>query len=264
MRPFNNLALRILMICMLTAELSALSRWPFNEPMTVYVGPETYYLKRTRKGGSEQTGWLYGGRALYERLIPSGFYWALDGYYAYGCIDGKSSSGKTLKSNLTEAEVEGRLGYSICFKCLPRFSFTPYGGYGGYYGKNAFIHPTTIHCKFHDRIHYASGGFILSVRIKPCWQAAIDFRAKYMLHGKSVITNDPDRENLSLTMNNEWQYELALPVYYQTCWKGHYLKMIIAPFYRYRHFGGMFNFPYDFIDTKLRSYGGRLLVYINY
>jgi hypothetical protein len=236
----------------------------FNEPSTLYIGPEIYYLRRDREGGSWQRGWLFGGRALYERRKSFGFYWAAEGYYAHGIITGKSSSGSKLKSHLTEAEAEARLGFSLCFRICPKFSFTPYGGYGGFYCKNNFKHPSPLPCIFRDSFEYALAGFITSMRFNTCLEASIDFKAKYMLDGQSNITHDPDNESVSLKMNNELQYELAIPINYNCCWKGRLLKITIAPFYRFRHFGGMLNYPYDFIDTKFRSYGGRVLFYLSY
>ena len=261
MRHFPFYAI-LMVLTVISGDLSAI--WPFNEPATVFIGPEIYYLRRTREGGSWQSGWLFGGRALYERRIPFGFYWAVDGYFAKGDITGKSSSGNKLKSNFTEVEIEGRLGFSLCFRICPKFSFTPYGGYGGFYCKNDFIHPSPLTCTFRDSFKYALGGIITSMRINDCLEASIDFKAKYMLEGQSDISHDPQNGHLSLKMNNEVQYELAIPINYTRCWRGRLLKITVAPFYRFRHFGGMLNFPYDFIDTKFRSYGGRVLIYLSY
>ena len=244
--------------------LSAFSFCPTRDLGTVYIGPEVYHLHRSKKGGSWQSGWLYGGRSLYERRIPFGLYWALEGYYAYGHITGKSSSGRCLKSHLTESEIEGRIGASLCFKICPRVSITPYGGYGVYDNKNDFKHPSPIPCKFHDRIDYAAAGGILTLRLKPCLEASIDFKVRYMLNGKSYVSHDPDQENTNLKMNNEFQYDVAVPIIYQTCWKNRTLKIYTAPFYRFRHFGGMFNFPYDFVETKLKSYGLRVMFALSY
>ena len=75
------------------------------------VGPEIYYLKRKKEGGSYQSGVLYGGRATFERNKVPGIYYALDAYAAYGRINGKTSSGKKLKSKILDSEFQGFLGY---------------------------------------------------------------------------------------------------------------------------------------------------------
>jgi len=252
----------LVLLIVIWGELSAI--WPFNEPVTVFIGPEIYYLHRTREGGSSQRGWLFGGRALYERRKAFGFYWAADGYYAQGTITGKNSSGSKLKSDLTEVEAEGRLGFSLCFRFCPKFSFTPYGGYGRFYCKNNFKHPSPLTCTFRDSFDYALAGLMTSIRFNQRLEVSIDFKTKYMLEGQSEITHDPENDHVSLKMNNELQYELAIPINYNCCWRGRLLKISVAPFYRFRHFGGMLNHPYDFIDTKFRSYGGRVLFYLSY
>lgn len=235
-----------------------------KEPQIVYLGPEVYYLKRTKEGGSKQDGWMFGGRVLYERRKSCGFYWAVNGLYAYGNINGKTSSGRILKSTLTEAEIEGRLGYTFCFKFCSSFSFTPYGGYGRYYCKNDFKHPSPLTCTYRDSFDYGIGGFIATKRFNPNFETSLDFSFKQMFTGKSSISHDPEYGHVCLKIRNEIQYEVAVPVIYTTCWKNRVLKLYAAPFYRYRHFGGLLNFPFDFIDTEFRSYGLRFMVYLSY
>jgi hypothetical protein len=259
---YLRLCVTLLLLVLINGNLLAF--WPFNESPEVFIGPEIYHLKRTREGGSSQSGWLYGGRALYERRKSFGFYWAADGYYASGTITGKNSLHNTLKSRLTEAEAEGRLGFSLCIRACPKFTFTPYGGYGGYYCKNDFKHPSPFTYTFRDSFEYALGGFITSIRFNPCLEACVDFKVKYMLNGISHISHDPDNDHISLKINDQLQYELAIPIGYSYCWRGRLVKIYAAPFYRFRHFGGMLNYPFDFLDTKFRSYGGRILIYLSY
>lgn len=251
------------LLCLLATEnLAAI--WPFNEPPVFYIGPEVYYLKRKKKGGTRQDGYLGGVRAFYERRHNRGLYWAIDALYSYGSIPGKTKSGKPIKSHLTETEIEGRFGYSLCFHRYPNFSFTPYGGYGGYYCKNDFKPPSPLCCVFHDKFDFALGGFVATKRIKQNWEVSLDFQVKYMLNGCSKVTHDPIYSNSSIKIHNEVQYEGTLPIIYTTCWKQRPLKINFGPFFRYRHFGGMITFPHDFIDTRFYSYGAHLLFCLNY
>jgi len=224
------------------------------------LGPEVYYAKRTKKGGSKQTGWMYGGRLRYERLCPWSFYWAVDGLYAYGCVDGKTGSGSKIKSDLTDAQIEGRLGYTVIFQCLRNLMITLYGGYGYFHGKNCFIDPSPIELRFHNHFQYGAGGILTSVCLSDCLEAGIDFKAKSPFDAKSKVTNDPVYDSVTLNMNNKLQYEVDIPVRYTTCWCDRRIELSFVPFYRFRHYGGMPNFPFDFVDTKFHLYGGRILL----
>lgn len=228
----------------------------------LFLGPEVYHSKRTKEGGSHQTGWLVGGRVLYERRAPCKLYWAFEGAYAYGTITGKTGAGKKLKSHLTDGEIEGHLGYTFCFPKICRVTLTPYGGYGLFTSINDFVSPSPLHCKYFDNFQYALAGIDAYIPLGACLQAGVNFKAKFMTKGRSTVTEDDDYDDITLLMSNKTQYEVELPIRYKTCWKHCKIMMDIAPFARWRHFGGRVNFPFDFIDTKFRIYGARALVEI--
>lgn len=228
------------------------------------IGPEFYYAQRKKDGGTKQTGWLYGGRALYERRVPCGFYWAVDGYYAYGKLHGKGSSGSKLKSELTEKEIEGRLGYSFSLNPCKNITITPFGTYGYYCNKNKFVDPSPLEVTYHDSYQYGGGGISLSLPLTRCFTAELIFNAKYMFQAKSIVKDDPEYDDIKLIIENKMQYEASLPLRYATCLKGWKITIECAPFYRFRHFGERPNYPFDFIETKFQNYGVSLTAGVRY
>lgn len=234
----------------------------FFGPHRLFIGPEAYYSKRTKEGGSHQNGWLYGGHGTFERRKHGGFYYAVDGYYATGEMKGKTAAGRTLKSEITDQEIEGRLGYSLCLKRLKKMNLIPYGVYGKFHCTNDFKKPSPLPYTFHDRYEYAGGGLDISFFPKPCLECGLNFIAKYMLDGKCKIKNDPENDAITLLIENKMQYEVDLVFRYYTCWKNKNIHAIFAPFFRYRHFGGRMNWPFDYIDTEFENYGARFLLNI--
>lgn len=229
-------------------------------PHFLFVGPEVYYAKRTKEGGSRQSGWLYGGHATYERRKPRSLYFCLDGYYASGDLNGATSSSRTLKSTLTDKEIEGRIGYAFCWDLWRRVTWIPYGGYGFFQGANHFKKPSPIVCNYRNSLEYACAGLDVSWRTHSCWEWGCDFTAKFVLEGKCKITRDPDYDTVHLMIENEMQYEFDLPIRYHTCWNKKNLTFQFTPFYRYRHYGGRMNWPFDFLDTQFQMYGARLML----
>ena len=231
-------------------------------PHRGFIGPEIYHMKRIKKSGSQQTGWLYGGSALYERLKNQGCYWALSGYYTYGCLTGKTAPGDRLKSKLSETEIEGRLGYSFCLNQRKSLSLTPYAGYGSLYSKNQFVAPSPFVYTFHDRFHYGAVGLLSSICLTPSLETGFDFKAKFMVEGKSIVAGDPDNDKVSLLMENETHYEINIPTRYHSCWKNYDIIVSLVPFYRFRHYGGRESYPSHFVDTKFHIYGGKCIVHL--
>ncbi|MGA8163880.1 MAG: hypothetical protein WB791_02510 [Waddliaceae bacterium] len=227
-----------------------------------FIGPEIYHMKRTKKGGSRQTGWLYGGRALYERLRRQGWYWALRGNYASGCLTGKTASGGHLNSRVAEAEIEGRGGYSFCCSPWKLSSLTPYAGYGYLYSKNRFLATSPLPCTFHNRLHYGTIGLLSLVCFTDNLEAGFDLQAKFTVEGKSIVTDDPDYDTVTLFMKNKTQYEVNIPVRYRTCWQNCAIVVSLIPFYRFRRYGSQGNYPFNFIDTKFHLYGGKCLIHL--
>lgn len=236
---------------------------PLHSLQSFLIGPEIYYAQREKGGGTKQTGWLYGGRALYERKIPCGFYWALDGYYAYGKLHGNGSSGSKLKSELTEKEIEGRLGYSLCFKSCKNFTITPFGCYGYYCNTNKFVDPSPLEITYHDSYQYGGGGISLALPFTRCFTAELIFNANYSFQAKSLIKDD-EYDDIKLIVENKIQYQASLPLRYAACIRGWKMIIEFAPFYRSRHFGERPNYPFDFIKTKFQNYGASLTAGVRY
>lgn len=235
---------------------------PIKGPHRVFLGPELYHTKRTKKGGSEQTGWLFGGHGNYERKRHNYLYWSLDGYYAYGELNGETPSGKTLKSDITDRQIEGRLGYAFCLKNWKKFTLIPYGGYGYFDSRNDFKKPSPRQCEYFNHFYYGAAGFEASFYPFPCFEFGINFKASFMNEGKCKLKGDPDSGDVTLLIENKTQYEVDLPLRYYACWCDRNIVAIFSPFYRFRHYGGRVNWPYDFIDTKFQIYGAKILLNI--
>lgn len=245
-----------------TAAAECLNLETIKRQHRLFIGPEVYYSKRTKEGGAHQDGWLYGGHGTFERRKHGGLYYAIDGYYATGDMKGKTAAGKTLKSEITDREIEGRLGYSLCIKSWKKLNIIPYGTYGDFYCTNDFKKPSPLPCTYHEHYQYAGGGLDVSFFPAPCLECGVNAAAKYMLNGKCKIKDDPDYDDLNLIIESKLQYEIDLNFRYFTVWKNKPINALFTPFYRYRHFGGRMNWPFDYIDTKFKNYGARILLNI--
>src|SRR5436190_24377747 len=87
------------------------------------IGPEFYHVKRTREGGTSQSGNLIGVRGSFERIGRYKWYIGIEGLYGQGIIKGHSGSGLKLRSRLTDRQIEGRFGYTFQGKCSFLLSF---------------------------------------------------------------------------------------------------------------------------------------------
>jgi hypothetical protein len=229
-----------------------------------YLGPEAYYLRRAKEGGTKQHGVLYGVRGGYDRIKRYRLYWGIEGYYATGRIRGRSANHHKLVSDLQDSEIEGRLGYTFQGKTGLCASFTPFGGAGYFYQINKFRKPSPLNLHFRDTFSYAVVGFLSNFTVKPCLKVGVNFKVKYMLNGRSKIQKDPDFEDHTIQMTNKEQYSLDLPMSYAFYLRQCYFDLSFVPFFQYRHYGGRENFPFDFIDTKFWVYGARLLFYYSF
>lgn len=217
-----------------------------------YVEPEIYHVRRLREGGTKQSGWLFGAKIGYDHLKRYKFYWGGHLLYAAGRLSGHSGNDDKLKSNFTDFEVEGRFGYTFEQKNCWRLSFTPYIGYGYAVEKNNFIHPSPLHIHFKLYYSYFPIGFYFQMSPTDCFDIGLNFKAKYLFETKNKATNDPNHESSTMLVQNEMHYRVELPLTY------HYNECFFAsliPFYEFRHYGFHSNFPFDFLDTKLRIYG---------
>lgn len=242
-------------------ECDASPYW-YNHGNRFHIGPEIYRAYRSREGGTHQHGWMVGCRIGYDYLRRYTIYVGIDGLYARGDLRGKSGSGSLNASTLTDANIEGRLGYTFQYKDGWRPFFTPFVGGGFYSEVNKFHSPTPLHIHFKTRFSYVTVGFLSGVTITPNWEVGLNAKVRYMLDPKCKITNDPEFENISLGIeNDQLQYRIEIPVvYHSSCFE--HFALSISPFYEYRYYGKMANYPFDFLKTEFRNWGATFsLVY---
>lgn len=224
------------------------------------LGPEAYYLKRNKKGGTWQDGWLFGVRGGYEKLNSKGLYLSVDGYWVTGELEGNSKAGNPLKSEVAEYEIEGRIGGSYSFPKSCCITWVPYLGYGYFTSHNDFVKPTPLIYNSKSTFYYLAGGGMVLLSIGDCWNAGFHFKYKLPEEPKCTIKNDPDYGTVVLNLGVKSQYEIELPIRYRCCWMGKKLGFMLAPFYRYRHYGHQANYPADSIDTKFHIWGGHFQI----
>ena len=171
----------------------------------IWIAPEFYHVHRTREGGTYQNGFLYGGRAAYERIAGRCFYLGLEGYIATGSIHGKGGNDQKLRSTLTDSSVEGRVGYTFQLNYCYEFLFTPYLGYGYFWETNKFHRPKDLQVHFYNRFSYVPLGFLFNVNICPTWAIGLNFKARVLVDGKIKTKHDPEFQNSNLQYEHKVQ-----------------------------------------------------------
>lgn len=230
------------------------------------LGPEVYHMTRIRDGSTRQKGTLYGISLLYERIRHCGIYWGVEGNYARGDLRGHSAGGSSLKSHKRDADIEGMLGlnYQLSFwedRCL---SITPIFGAGYFNGKNVFVAPSPLELTYTTKFSYYLYGGIITFHWDENISAGVRFKIKTMIEGKCYVSDDPEVEDFSMVIENERQYDVEIPLQLTHRWQGIHCHWLVAPFYRYRHYGDRENFPYDFYDTKFIMYGAKALLEVRF
>ncbi|MCB1119596.1 MAG: autotransporter outer membrane beta-barrel domain-containing protein [Chlamydiia bacterium] len=220
--------------------------------IVVTGGPTVYWLKRHRQGGAVQDGVMLGGRLAVERDIANGWFWGLDGAVAYGRLHGETGDDQRLKSRFLETKFEGNFGYAISDLFVSRWRLTPFAGYTYYHNNNRFISPSPLQVRFEDDVHMAHLGLTIDRLCFDPFEFGLRFRFKWMLEGESHVKDDPVHSEVTLKMDEKYQFALELPIAIPAC------HLVIVPFYTYRHFGGRENFPFDFLDTKYHSVGAHI------
>lgn len=231
----------------------------FNDSLYLEVGPEIYWMRRWRAGGTVQTGRIDGIRAQLERIRGNSWYAGVNILYASGDLEGHNAFDFALKSEITDFIVEGRAGYTLqgCGRNCP--FFTIFGGYGYFKETNDFHLPSPIPFKFTDTFNYIAAGFLSGINFTPLLSMGLNFEVRFMLNGQSEVTDDPLFEDITLLMNNETHYRIEVPINY--CLHCPFLlETSLVPFYEFRHFGGREGFPFDYLDTKFSLLGARLSV----
>lgn len=219
------------------------------------IGPEIYHVKRTREGGTSQSGHLFGVRGSLERIGRYKWYVGIEGLYGQGTIKGHSSAGLRLKSRLTDRQIEGRFGYTFQGKCGFLPSFTPFLGYGYSEEENDYKSPSPLLVRFQNNSAYVSFGFLSTINVTPDLLVGFNLKARSLVDPTCHVKNDPVFDSLNMHVKEEIQYRFEFPIYYDFYRECHVFELGLVPFYEFRHYGGRENYPFDFLDTKLKLYG---------
>lgn len=223
------------------------------------IGPEGYWVKRTKAGGTKQTGVLWGARATFERIKRYGWYVGADILWATGTLNGRSGADNhKIRSTLTDTNFEARFGYTLQRKSDCGFLFTPYFGVGYFRETNNFSHPTPIPVHFRNTFSYLPLGFLSHVYLTPKFGAGFNFKVRYLYQHNNKVTRDPEHKSLNIHYQEHLQYRAELPLTYDTCICNRLWRISCVPFYEYRKYGSLANYPFDFIETKFQLYGAYL------
>ena len=225
-----------------------------------FAGPEIFYMKRTKQGGTTQSGRVDGFRVGIERYKRYGWYLGADYFIAQGRVQGRNSKKMSLKSTLRDHIVEGRLGFTLQ-KSGSLAAFTPFIGYGYFRETNAFYHPSPTAYTFVDSFNYVVTGFFASRNFSPLLSMGLNLKIDFMLEGNSKIKNDPLYGCTKLKMDRALQARVEIPVYITltSCALAEF-----TPFYEHRRFGGREGHPFDFLDTQFQLVGMRFALSYNF
>jgi hypothetical protein len=218
-----------------------------------FLGPEIYSAHRSNESGTKQNGCAYGVRLGFDRLKRCRWYIGADVFYANGELKGKTSSHDRLRSDLTDASVEGRFGYTFQRKQGYQIAVTPYVGYGYFTERNDYRHPSPSSLHFKTHYEYVSTGFLFAGHFLPQLEAGVNFRVKYMLEPKCRRSHDPLFRSVDLGIENRFQYRVELPVTYR--WIDQTFLIGIIPFWELRQYGRLANYPFNWLETKFNIYG---------
>ncbi len=236
---------------------------PNKKGSFLYIGPEIYRADRSREGGTKQKGWLYGVRVGYEHMRRYTVYLGADALYARGPLWGKSGSDSKIKSIMTDRNFEARVGYTFQCKSGYRFGFTPFIGYGYFIEENQFCKPSPLIVSFHNKFSYVPLGFIVQATPRECLSIAVRFKARFLLkHLVRVTDKDPEIGSFKMHYEERLQYRVDVPIIWRTSLYEQPVYVCVDPFYEYRDYGRLANFPFDFLETTIRIYGGNIsLIY---
>lgn len=221
------------------------------------VGPELYYLRRMREGGTSQEGEIDGIRIRFDRIKGHSWYVGADYLYAEGEVKGQAANGACVNSDLIDKDFEVRVGYTLQQPTITHPFITPFAGWGCFEEENIFYPPSPRLCTFTDTYNYIVVGFLSGVNFTPLISMGVCFKVKFMQNGESKVTDDPQFEDVTLMMKEEIQARLDVPLTLKPCnsWLG--MGFLLSPFYEYRHFGGREGYPFNFKDTQFQIFGAR-------
>lgn len=228
----------------------------------VSFGPECYWVIRTKAGGTRQSGFMCGGRATYERIKRYGWYAGADILCASGTLDGKSGTENKIRSRLTDTNFEGRFGYTLQHKSNCGLSFTPFFGIGYFRETNNFTRPSDIPVHFRNTFSYFPFGFLSHIYLTSQFGVGVNFKLRYLFQHKNEVTHDPEHHSLCIHYQENLQYRVEVPLTYDKCIYNRLWQLKLVPFYEYRNYGPLANFPFDFIETKFKLCGAYLQVVV--
>ncbi len=232
-------------------------QWNKTYAFDAYVGPEIYYVYRTKEGGTKQSGPLYGIRLGYDYVKRYKFYWGCDFLWAQGPLEGKTKKNE-IKSIFTDANVEGRFGYTFQSKRWRCLSFTPFVGYGYFWENNFFQHPSPLPIHFRNHFTYIPFGFLSQIFITPTWSAGVNLKIRYILNSSVNASHDPEHSDSTQQYDEQMQYRIEIPLTYYHCWFMRSFAFSLVPFYECRPYGHRPNYPFDFLETTIQLYGATL------
>lgn len=216
-----------------------------------HLGPEVYHVSRTRSGGTKQDGVLAGVRGIYDRLGRYCWYWGGEFALAQGSLRGSTGTDARIRSHFDDAMVEGRFGYTLQSKSGTCGLFTPFIGYGYAQERNHYVGPSPVHIHFKNSYEYVALGFLSRLYYCHCLSLGLNVTVKYGLDGKIRVNHDKEAGRHSLHYDNKLMCRICLPITYQPARWG----ICLNPFYEYRHFGGLNQVPFNFLDTRLKIWG---------
>jgi hypothetical protein len=229
-------------------------------PKEISFGPEVFFLKRNREGGSYQSGTLCGVRASFDRLARCKLYYGLEGSYANGDINGKSGTGSRLRSYFTQSNVEGRFGYTFQSQGEEYISITPYVSTGYYLELNKYRSPTTLKVHFNNRFFYGGLGCILWGCLNEKIYFGLNVTGRWSSDGKVTTSHDPELKSMKLKYMQKVQCRVSLPFSIQFNEAPSCIYLDFVPFFEYRHYGRKRAIPFDFLDTRIRCWGGDIMI----
>lgn len=249
----------ILLGTSLSAGVNFLSR-----PYEVLIGPEVYHLERRVTEGGHQEGLLGGARMRIERIHPRSLYIGLEGWSATGQLRGDDTTYAPMDSWMTDAQVEGRLGYTTYTSYIPSVLFTFFFGYGKFFSCNHFSKDYRLPVTFHNEFEFFSAGLKTRAYIQDGVSIGVDLKLKSMFEGIRRITGDPSQDDVSIRMGDELQYSFDFPLQAAFCVRGWTVLANVTPFYRLRHYGYQAHPTFDFFDTQFHIFGCRFLAGIEF
>ncbi len=223
-------------------------------PHIVAIDPAVSYLRRTKEGGTTQTGLLYGIRGSYDYIKRYKPFFEVQASIELGSLKGHTKT-NALHSKWQDEMAEANLGYTLQYKMSPYYSFTPFIG-GGYMREaNRFTGKEAIQLKFITAFPYLSCGFLSSVCFENGLRIGLNFRVKTPWDINCKVENDPEYKHISLIVNEKQHYRAEMPISYHKTLLCGTIEMGIAPYYELRQYGRRENYPFDFLKTKIELIG---------